>query len=59
MSPLCSAGEEDETILNVESHYAQANVGGCVFNIGDCAYIKVVTFVFSVSYLLKTILSNC
>ncbi|KAL3500066.1 hypothetical protein ACH5RR_039159, partial [Cinchona calisaya] len=37
---VLNAGEEDETILNVEFHYAQANVDGCIFNIGDCAYIK-------------------
>lgn len=42
----CSAGEEDETMLNVEFHYAQANIDGCIFNIGDCAYIKVVTLGF-------------
>ncbi|KAL2551141.1 DNA (cytosine-5)-methyltransferase CMT2 [Forsythia ovata] len=35
-----NTGEEDETILNVECHYAQAKVGSCVLNVGDCAYIK-------------------
>lgn len=37
----CSSGEEDEIILNVECHYAQAKVDSCVLNIGDCAYMKV------------------
>ncbi|XP_027180268.1 DNA (cytosine-5)-methyltransferase CMT2-like [Coffea eugenioides] len=37
---ILNAGEEDETILNVGFHYAQANVDGCVLSIGDCAYIK-------------------
>ncbi|XAR70709.1 DNA (cytosine-5-)-methyltransferase [Bertholletia excelsa] len=35
-----NAGEEDEIILNVKCHYTQANVGSCIFNLGDCAYIK-------------------
>jgi len=37
----CSSGEEDEIILNVECHYAQAKVAGFIFNIGDCAFVKV------------------
>ncbi|KAL3497951.1 hypothetical protein ACH5RR_040683 [Cinchona calisaya] len=37
---ILNAGEEDETILNVEFHYARANIAGDVFNIGDCVYIK-------------------
>lgn len=37
----CSSGEEDEIILNVECHYSQAKVAGFIFNIGDCAYVKV------------------
>nr|AVP26961.1 chromomethylase [Salvia miltiorrhiza] len=32
--------EEDEIILNVASHYAQAKVGNFVLNIGDCAFVK-------------------
>ncbi|KAI4327996.1 hypothetical protein L6164_020396 [Bauhinia variegata] len=32
--------EEDEIIINVECHYAQAKVGDCIFNLGDCAYIE-------------------
>ncbi|CAK8562024.1 unnamed protein product [Lathyrus sativus] len=32
--------EEDETIINVKCHYAQAKIGNCTFNIGDCAFIK-------------------
>ncbi|KAL0393740.1 UNVERIFIED_CONTAM: DNA (cytosine-5)-methyltransferase CMT2 [Sesamum latifolium] len=32
--------EEDEIILNVDCHYAQAKVGSCVLNIGDCVYVK-------------------
>ncbi|XP_055819789.1 DNA (cytosine-5)-methyltransferase CMT2-like [Solanum dulcamara] len=35
-----NSGEEDEIILNVECHYAQAKVAGFIFNIGDCAYVK-------------------
>lgn len=38
----CSEGEEDEIILNVECHYSQAQVNSCIFNLGDCAYIKVI-----------------
>ncbi|CAI9095176.1 OLC1v1031059C2 [Oldenlandia corymbosa var. corymbosa] len=37
---ILNPGEEDEIILNVAFHYAQANVDGSVYNIGDCAYIK-------------------
>lgn len=36
-----SADEEDEIILNVESHYAQAKVGNFVLDIGDCVFVKV------------------
>ncbi|KAF7809440.1 DNA (cytosine-5)-methyltransferase CMT2 isoform X2 [Senna tora] len=32
--------EEDETIVNVECHYAQAKIGNCIFSLGDCAFIK-------------------
>ncbi|XP_058768023.1 DNA (cytosine-5)-methyltransferase CMT2-like isoform X1 [Vicia villosa] len=32
--------EEDETIINVKCHYAQAKIGNCIFNIGDCASIE-------------------
>ncbi|XP_047326948.1 DNA (cytosine-5)-methyltransferase CMT2-like isoform X2 [Impatiens glandulifera] len=35
-----NADEEDEIILNVRCHYAQAKVGRNIFNPGDCAYIK-------------------
>ena len=52
----CSAGEEDETILNVQFHFAQAKVDGCIFNIGDCALIKVVSPCF-LNFVLKTELS--
>lgn len=37
---ILNANEEDEIILNVECHYSQAKVGGCMFSIGDCAFIK-------------------
>ncbi|KAH7835368.1 hypothetical protein Vadar_025504 [Vaccinium darrowii] len=33
-------GEEDEIILNVDCHYTRAQVNNCIFNLGDCAYIK-------------------
>ncbi|KAJ7953371.1 Cytosine-specific methyltransferase [Quillaja saponaria] len=32
--------DEDEIILNVECHYAQAKIENWVLNLGDCAYIK-------------------
>ncbi|KAL1532242.1 DNA (cytosine-5-)-methyltransferase [Salvia divinorum] len=32
--------DDDEIILNVESHYAQARVGNFVLNIGDCVFVK-------------------
>ncbi|CAJ2636066.1 unnamed protein product [Trifolium pratense] len=32
--------EEDETIINVKCHFAQAKVGNCIFTLGDCALIK-------------------
>ncbi|XP_059644065.1 DNA (cytosine-5)-methyltransferase CMT2-like isoform X2 [Cornus florida] len=35
-----NADEEDEIILNVECHFTQAKVDGCIYNLGDCAYIK-------------------
>ncbi|KAK4435532.1 DNA (cytosine-5)-methyltransferase CMT2 [Sesamum alatum] len=35
-----NADEEDEIILNVDCHYAQAKVGSCVLDIGDCVYVK-------------------
>ncbi|KAK6137229.1 hypothetical protein DH2020_029018 [Rehmannia glutinosa] len=36
-----NADEEDEIVLNVDCHYAQAKVGNCVLDIGDCVYVKV------------------
>ncbi|PIN07365.1 DNA (cytosine-5-)-methyltransferase [Handroanthus impetiginosus] len=36
-----NADEEDEIILNVDRHYAQAKVGNCVLDIGDCVYVKI------------------
>lgn len=50
-SHYCSAGEEDEIIFNVECHYAQAKVAGFTFNIGDCAYVKVVICYLSIFLL--------
>ncbi|XP_073055558.1 DNA (cytosine-5)-methyltransferase 1-like [Primulina eburnea] len=35
-----NSGEEDEIILNVDCHYAQAKVGSTILNIGDCVYVK-------------------
>ncbi|XP_030453904.2 DNA (cytosine-5)-methyltransferase CMT2 isoform X2 [Syzygium oleosum] len=32
--------DEDEIIINVKCHYRQAEVKGCIFEIGDCAYIR-------------------
>lgn len=37
---ILNAGGEDEVHLNVECHYLQANVGGCIFSLGDCVHIK-------------------
>lgn len=51
LSHYCSAGEEDEIIFNVECHYAQAKVAGFTFNIGDCAYVKVVICYLSIFLL--------
>ncbi|XP_027346468.1 DNA (cytosine-5)-methyltransferase CMT2 [Abrus precatorius] len=33
-------GEEDEIIVNVKCHYAQAEIENCIFSLGDCAFIK-------------------
>lgn len=50
-----SANEEDEIILNVECHYSQAKVGGRMFSIGDCAFIKVaLPFIWTIQYMLLT-----
>ncbi|GLT80633.1 hypothetical protein SLA2020_520640 [Shorea laevis] len=32
--------DEDKIVSNVECHYAQADIEGCVVNLGDCVYIK-------------------
>ncbi|KAF4401783.1 hypothetical protein G4B88_000831 [Cannabis sativa] len=32
--------EEDEVVLNVECHFAQANIQSRIYNLGDCAYIQ-------------------
>ncbi|KAL6979943.1 DNA (cytosine-5-)-methyltransferase [Sarracenia purpurea var. burkii] len=48
----CSADEEDEIILNVEGHYSRAKVDSCIFNLGDCAYIKVECALFYISNIL-------
>ncbi|KAH9753141.1 DNA (cytosine-5)-methyltransferase CMT2 [Citrus sinensis] len=32
--------DEDKIVSNVECHYAQARIGECIFDLGDCAYIK-------------------
>ncbi|XWS49335.1 hypothetical protein CRYUN_Cryun13aG0154800 [Craigia yunnanensis] len=32
--------DEDKIVWNVECHYAQAEIDGCVINLGDCVYIK-------------------
>lgn len=36
--------DEDEIITNVKCHYRQAEIKGCIFEIGDCAYIRVKLF---------------
>ncbi|XP_074570626.1 DNA (cytosine-5)-methyltransferase CMT2-like [Curcuma longa] len=35
-----SNDEDDEIPLDVKRHYMQASILGCLFDIGDCAYIK-------------------
>lgn len=38
----CSADDnEEEIVTNVECHYTQAKLDGTIFNLGDCAHIKV------------------
>ncbi|KAI3861346.1 hypothetical protein MKX03_021636 [Papaver bracteatum] len=32
--------DEDKVMLNVKCHYTQAEVDQCIFDIGDCAYVK-------------------
>ncbi|XP_024030561.1 DNA (cytosine-5)-methyltransferase CMT3 isoform X2 [Morus notabilis] len=32
--------DEDKVVLNVECHFAQAQVGNCIFSLGDCAHIQ-------------------
>ncbi|KAJ9678558.1 hypothetical protein PVL29_020666 [Vitis rotundifolia] len=32
--------EEDELVLDVKCHYSQAEIEKCIFNLGDCAYVK-------------------
>lgn len=39
-SPCSDDDDEDELVLNVKCHFSQAQVISCIFNIGDCAYIK-------------------
>lgn len=39
----CSEDEEDEIILDVECHFSQAKIGDCIFDLGDCAYIEVLS----------------
>lgn len=43
--------DDDEIVLNVESHYAQAKVGNFVLNIGDCVFVKVNFISFTMSCL--------
>ncbi|RDX66028.1 DNA (cytosine-5)-methyltransferase CMT2, partial [Mucuna pruriens] len=42
-------GEEDEIIANVKCHYAQAEIGNCIFSLGDCAFIKIYFYQSSLS----------
>ncbi|XP_010243148.1 PREDICTED: DNA (cytosine-5)-methyltransferase 1-like [Nelumbo nucifera] len=39
-SLMSNNDEEDEIILNVKCHYTQAEIDKCIFNLGDCAYVK-------------------
>lgn len=40
--PRCNdeVDDDDELFLDVKCHYLGANISGCNFNIGDCAYVK-------------------
>ncbi|KAF5199628.1 DNA (Cytosine-5)-methyltransferase [Thalictrum thalictroides] len=37
---MTSNDNDDDLVLNVKCHYAQAKVEKCIFDIGDCAYVK-------------------
>ncbi|CAL9115496.1 unnamed protein product [Musa textilis] len=39
-SSTSNIDDEDEIILDVKCHYQKASICGCLFNIGDCAYVK-------------------
>ncbi|CAK7356028.1 unnamed protein product [Dovyalis caffra] len=32
--------DEDKVVWNVECHYTQADIDGCIINLGDCVYVK-------------------
>ncbi|XP_028100036.1 DNA (cytosine-5)-methyltransferase CMT2-like isoform X6 [Camellia sinensis] len=38
---LKSNDDEDKLVLNVKCHYSQAEIEKVVFDLGDCAYVKV------------------
>lgn len=38
-----SSDDEDKIVTNVQRHYRQAEVDGCIYDLGDCATIKVTT----------------
>ncbi|KAI3690218.1 hypothetical protein L2E82_48194 [Cichorium intybus] len=40
-SSILNVGGDDEVHIDVLCHYIQANVDGCIFNLGDCAHIKL------------------
>ncbi|XP_056694557.1 DNA (cytosine-5)-methyltransferase CMT2 isoform X1 [Spinacia oleracea] len=35
-----SDDDEDELVLDVKCHYSQAEVVNCIFDLGDCTYVK-------------------
>ncbi|XP_064998182.1 DNA (cytosine-5)-methyltransferase CMT2-like isoform X3 [Musa acuminata AAA Group] len=39
-SSTSNIDDEDEIILDVKCHYQKASICGCLFDIGDCAYVK-------------------
>lgn len=43
--------DEDDLILNIKCHYAQASIVGCIFELGDSAYVKASYFVITISGL--------
>lgn len=50
---FCSDDDEDELVLDVKCHYSQAEVVNCIFDLGDCTYVKVSFHYFQAGLPLK------